>query len=75
MAGVAALAGRRRVEQMVAEFEKRRDFIVDGLNAIPGISCKKPLGAFTVFPNVKGLGLSSKALADKILDEAGVRQS
>ena len=73
MAGVAALTGPQEcVEQMVAEFEKRRDFIVDGLNAIPGITCKKPLGAFYVFPNVKGLGLASKVLADRILDEAGV---
>jgi aspartate/methionine/tyrosine aminotransferase len=73
MAGVAALTGPQAcVEQMVAEFEKRRDFIVDGLNAIPGISCKKPLGAFYVFPNITGLGLPSKVLADRILDEAGV---
>jgi aspartate/methionine/tyrosine aminotransferase len=73
MAGVAALTGPQDcVEAMVAEFEKRRDFIVDGLNAIPGITCKKPLGAFYVFPNVKGLGLPSKALADRIMDEAGV---
>ena len=72
-AAVAALTGPQDcVEQMVAEFEKRRDFIVDGLNAIPGITCQKPLGAFYVFPNVKGLGMSSKELADKILAEAGV---
>jgi aspartate aminotransferase len=73
MAGVAALTGPQGcVEAMVAEFEKRRDFIVDGLNAIPGITCKKPLGAFYVFPNVTGLGLKSKVLADRIMDEAGV---
>ena len=73
MAGVAALTGPQDcVDAMVAEFETRRDYIVDGLNAIPGITCKKPLGAFYVFPNVTGLGLSSKELADKILDEAGV---
>ncbi len=73
MAGVAALTGPQEcVTEMVAEFEKRRDYIVDGLNAIPGISCKKPLGAFYVFPNVTGLGLPSKVLADRILDEAGV---
>jgi aspartate aminotransferase len=73
MAGMAALTGPQDcVEQMVGEFETRRDYIVDGLNAIPGITCKKPLGAFYVFPNVTGLGMPSKALADKILDEAGV---
>jgi aspartate/methionine/tyrosine aminotransferase len=73
MAGLAALTGPQEcVDQMVAEFEQRRDFIVDGLNAIPGITCKKPLGAFYVFPNVTGLGLPSKELADRILNEAGV---
>jgi aspartate/methionine/tyrosine aminotransferase len=73
VAGVAALTGPQDcVTEMVAEFEKRRDFIVDGLNSIPGITCKKPLGAFYVFPNVTGLGLPSKVLADRILDEAGV---
>lgn len=73
MAGVAALTGPQdAVDAMVAEFEKRRDFIVDGLNAIPGITCRKPLGAFYVFPNVTGLGLPSKELADRILNEAGV---
>jgi aspartate/methionine/tyrosine aminotransferase len=73
MAGVAALTGPQDcVDTMVAEFEKRRDFIVDGLNAIPGITCQKPLGAFYVFPNVTGLGLPTKQLADRILNEAGV---
>ena len=73
MAGVAALTGPQdEVEAMVAEFEKRRDLIVDGLNAIPGISCQKPLGAFYVFPNVSKLGVTSKQLADRLLDEAGV---
>lgn len=73
MAGVAALTGPQDdVHKMVAEFEKRRDFIVDGLNAIPGITCQKPLGAFYVFPNVKGLGISSKELEDRLLQEAGV---
>jgi len=73
MAGMAALTGPQDcVDQMVAEFQTRRDYIVDGLNAIPGITCKKPLGAFYVFPNVTALGLPSKVLADKILDEAGV---
>jgi len=73
MAGIAALTGPQDcVERMVEEIERRRDYIVDGLNAIPGITCQKPLGAFYVFPNVTGLGLPSKVLADRILAEAGV---
>jgi aspartate aminotransferase len=73
VAGVAALRGPQdAVEAMVAEFKRRRDLVVAGLNAIPGISCREPLGAFYAFPNVSGLGLSSKALADRLLDEAGV---
>jgi aspartate aminotransferase len=73
IAGVAALTGPQEpVEAMVAEFRARRDLIVDGLNAIPGVTCRKPLGAFYVFPNVTGLGLPSKQLADRLLDEAGV---
>ena len=53
LAGMEALTGQQAsVTQMVSEFQKRRDAIVDGLNAIEGISCIKPLGAFYVFPNV-----------------------
>jgi aspartate aminotransferase len=70
---LAALTGPwEPVEQMVEEFRKRRDVIVDGLNRIPGISCLEPGGAFYVFPNVKELGVSSKRVADFLLDEAGV---
>jgi aspartate aminotransferase len=58
--------------KMVAEFKKRRDVIVDGLNSINGISCKKPLGAFYVFPNIKKLGLTSKALEELLLEKHGV---
>ena len=73
MAGVAALTGPQDdVDRMVAEFERRRDLIVDGLNALPGITCQSPLGAFYVFPNVSKLGVTSKQLADRLLDEAGV---
>jgi aspartate aminotransferase len=73
MAGLAALTGPQdEVEAMVAEFKTRRDLVVDGLNAIPRISCKRPLGAFYVFPNVKGLKMSSKEIADRLLIEAGV---
>ena len=59
-------------EKMVAEFKKRRDVIVDGLNQIEGISCKKPLGAFYVFPNVKAFGKTSKELEELLLEEYGV---
>ncbi|MBL7960585.1 aminotransferase class I/II-fold pyridoxal phosphate-dependent enzyme, partial [bacterium] len=70
---VEALQGSQsEVDKMVAEFQKRRDFIVDGLNQIKGFSCKKPLGAFYVFPNITKTGMESKKLADYLLSEAGV---
>lgn len=73
IAGIEALTGPQTfVTQMVSEFQKRRDAIVDGLNAIDGISCIKPLGAFYVFPNVEQLPLSCEALADYLMDDAGV---
>ena len=73
MAGVAALQGRPDfVDQMVAEFQRRRDAIVAGLNAIEGISCLKPAGAFYVFPNVQQLPLDCNAFADYLMEEAGV---
>ena len=62
----------RTVDAMVREFRKRRDVFVDGLNSIPGIRCLRPHGAFYLFPNVSALGLSSKVIADRLLDEAGV---
>ena len=73
MAGIEALKGSQEfVEQMVAEFKRRRDAVVEGLNAIAGITCLKPKGAFYVFPNVKQIPLSCEALADYLLEEAGV---
>jgi aspartate/methionine/tyrosine aminotransferase len=73
IAGVEALRGVQDfVVQMVNEFKQRRDAIVDGLNAIAGIRCAKPAGAFYVFPNVQQLPLSCGALADYLLEEAGV---
>ena len=73
VAGVEALAGAQdAVDGMVAEFKRRRDVIVDGLNAIPGIRCHKPLGAFYVFPNVTETGKSSRFVAEYLLNEAGV---
>jgi aspartate aminotransferase len=72
-AGIAALTGPQdAVTEMVAEFRRRRDAIVDGLNQIPGFRCVLPAGAFYAFPNVSGTGMPSKELADLLLNEAGV---
>ena len=72
-AGIQALTGPQDfVHEMVTEFRKRRDAIVDGLNAIEGVSCIKPLGAFYVFPNVSQLPLSCQDLSDYLLEDAGV---
>ena len=73
LAGIEALTGpQTSVTQMVSEFQKRRDAIVDGLNTIDGVSCIKPLGAFYVFPNVTQLPLSCEALADYLMEEADI---
>jgi len=73
LAGVKALKGDHApIEAMVAEFRKRRDAIVEGLRLIPGFKCARPQGAFYVFPNITGTGYGAKALADRLLDEAGV---
>jgi aspartate/methionine/tyrosine aminotransferase len=73
IAGIEALLGSQdAVTKMVTEFQRRRDRIVEGLNAIAGIHCLKPAGAFYVFPNVQKIPLSSDALADYLLHEAGV---
>jgi aspartate aminotransferase len=73
MAGVEALRGPQdSVEKMCAEFKRRRDVMVAGLNKIKGFSCLSPKGAFYVFPNITGTGWASKKLADALLDEAGV---
>jgi aspartate/methionine/tyrosine aminotransferase len=73
MAGVAALRGdQSSVERMVAEFRRRRDAMVEGLRTVPGLKCARPRGAFYVFPNITGTGYSSRALADRLLEEAGV---
>jgi aspartate aminotransferase len=73
VAGVEALTGpQEQVREHVAEYQRRRDFFVAGLNAIPGVSCQVPQGAFYVFPNVKSFGLTSKVIAARLLNEAGV---
>jgi aspartate/methionine/tyrosine aminotransferase len=70
---VEALRGPQDdVDAMVEEFLARRDLIVDGLNAIPGFECLRPQGAFYVFPRISGTGLDGPALADRLLQEAGV---
>ncbi|HEY8739538.1 MAG TPA: pyridoxal phosphate-dependent aminotransferase [Candidatus Dormibacteraeota bacterium] len=60
------------VHRMVDEYRRRRDVVVDGLNAIPGIRCHRPGGAFYVMPNVTGTGWDHKELADALLARAGV---
>ncbi len=72
-AAIAALEGPwDPVDQMVAEFRRRRDIIVAGLNDIPGISCLEPQGAFYVFPNITETGRTSADLQAGLLKEAGV---
>jgi aspartate/methionine/tyrosine aminotransferase len=72
-AGLAALTGPQdEVAKMVAEFDKRRKVVVDGLNRLPGMSCATPKGAFYAFPNIKRTGWKAKALAAALLEESGV---
>ena len=72
-AGLAALKGPQdEVAKMVAEFDKRRKVVVEGLNKLPGVSCAIPKGAFYAFPNVKRTGWKAKALASSLLEDAGV---
>ena len=73
VAGIEALTGPQdEVERVRKIFLRRRDIIVKGLNAIPGVTCRVPQGAFYVFPNVKSFGRSSNELANYLLNEAGV---
>ena len=72
-AGTEALLGdQSAVEEMMAAYQHRRDVLVDGLNSIKGIRCQKPAGAFYVFPDVSPFGLPSSAIAESLLEEAGV---
>jgi aspartate aminotransferase len=72
-AAIAALEGSQQpVQEMVEEFRRRRDIIVAGLNDIPGVSCLEPRGAFYVFPNITGTGLTSAEVAARLLADAGV---
>jgi len=72
-AGLAALKGPQdEVRRMVAEFDKRRKVVVEGLNKLAGVSCATPKGAFYAFPNIKRTGWRAKALASSLLEDAGV---
>lgn len=72
-AGLAALEGPQdEVDSMVAEFRRRRDMVVAGLDALPGISCPAPAGAFYAFPDVSDVPLATDDLAARLLEEAGV---
>jgi aspartate aminotransferase len=73
LAGVAALEGpRTEVEAMLTEFRRRRDVVVPGLNALPGVSCVMPRGAFYAFPNIRETGFGSRELAERLLLDVGV---
>jgi aspartate/methionine/tyrosine aminotransferase len=72
-AGLAALTGPQdSVATMVAEFDKRRKLVVEGLNRLPGASCVVPKGAFYAFPNVMRTGWKAKPLANALLEDSGV---
>ncbi len=73
IAGIEALQGSQMdAENMVKEFRRRRSVVVDGLNQIPGVTCRMPKGAFYAFPNVKTFGKKSREISDFLLNEAGV---
>lgn len=68
-----ALKSTACVDQMVADYTRPPwDILVDGLNAIPGITCKKSAGSFYAFPNIKAFGKTSQAFAEELLENAGV---
>ena len=73
IAGIEALKGPQdEVEKMRKMYEERRNIVINGLNEIPGVSCKMPKGAFYAFANIKSFGKTSKELADYLLNNAGV---
>lgn len=72
-AGIAAIDGPQdEVARMMAAFDRRRTLVVNGLNALPGVSCITPKGAFYAFPNIAGTGWQAKKLASSLLEDAGV---
>jgi aspartate aminotransferase len=75
MAAIEALESpetEAAVRRMVDQFQRRRDLVVGGLNAMPGVRCQVPQGAFYVFPNIEGTGFDERELADQLLERAGV---
>src|SRR5437016_5914890 len=72
-AGIAALRGSfEEPRSMLEQFRRRRALIVEGLGALPGVSCRRPAGAFYAFPNVSELPIAADEFADRLLNEAGV---
>ncbi len=72
-AGIEAIrSSQAGVDAMVAAYQQRRDVVVAGLNAIPGVTCRTPQGAFYAFPNIRAFGLSSEDMANEILERANV---
>jgi aspartate aminotransferase len=72
-AGIEALTGPQDfIAEMTTEYQKRRDRILELVNAIPGVRAQRPQGAFYIFPNIKSFGLTSKQIAARLIDEAGV---
>lgn len=71
-AAVEALKRTDCVDDMVVDYTRRRDILIDGLNAIPGITCKKSAGSFYAFANIKAFGKTSQAFAEELVEKAGV---
>lgn len=71
-AAVEAMKSRTCVDEMVKDYTRRRDILIDGINAIPGFSCKKSAGSFYAFPNIKAFGKTSQEFAEELLVNAGV---
>ena len=72
-AAIQALEGPQEpLRAMVAEYQRRRDLIVEGLCSIPGLNCPEPEGAFYAFPSIKGTGIGSREFQERALNEAGV---
>ncbi len=72
-AGIEAISGdQKKIKQMIKEYQKRRDVLVDGLNSISNIECLKPGGAFYVFANIKKTGKSSEEIARFLLKDANI---
>jgi len=72
-AAIEALTGPQNdLNQMFKDYARRRDILVDGLNSIPGITCKKPRGSFYAFANIKAFGKTSQEFAEELVEKAGV---